>query len=156
MTTSCKRVLLVEDSLQFRRFVSQALQSWCCGLQVVGEASDGVTAIHQAQQLQPDLVLLDIGLPKLNGIEVARAIRARSLRTKILFLSQESSYDLVEAALSIGAEGYVLKIAAGRELKPAVNAVLRGERFMSSAVRQHPPAPEDDEEVWQRALPTIA
>jgi DNA-binding NarL/FixJ family response regulator len=134
----CKRILLVEDSLQFRRFVVGALQSCSCGLQVVGEVADGVAAVEQAQALSPDLVLLDIG-------------------SKILFLSQESSYDLVQAALSTGADGYVLKMAAGRELIPAVKATLRGERFVSKAVLPRPDSPGDrNDELWQRALPTIA
>jgi DNA-binding NarL/FixJ family response regulator len=153
----CKRILLVEDSLQFRRFVVGALQSCSCGLQVVGEVADGVAAVEQAQALSPDLVLLDIGLPRLNGIEVARAIRERCPGSKILFLSQESSYDLVQAALSTGADGYVLKMAAGRELIPAVKATLRGERFVSKAVLPRPDSPGDrNDELWQRALPTIA
>jgi DNA-binding NarL/FixJ family response regulator len=157
VATLCKRVLLVEDSLQFRRFVVGALESCSGDVQVAGEVADGITAIEQAQALRPDLVLLDIGLPKLNGIEVARAIRERCPGSKILFLSQESSHDLVLAALSTGAHGYVLKMAAGRDLVPAVNATLRGERFISSAVLPHPDSPGDqDDEIWQRALPTIA
>ena len=82
--------------------------------------------------MRPDLILLDIGLPKLNGIEVAGQIRQRSPNSKIIFLSQNSELDIVRAALSTGALGYVRKIDARRELLPAMDAVLRGEQFISS------------------------
>jgi len=101
-------------------------------LQVVGEASDGLEAVLKAQELQPDLILLDIGLPKLDGIEAARRIRKVSPKSKILFVSQESSADLVHEALRTGAEGYVVKTDARRELLAAVNAILRGKRFVGS------------------------
>jgi DNA-binding response OmpR family regulator len=87
--------------------------------------------------LQPDLILLDIGLPKLNGIAAARRIRERSPRSKILFLSQESSVDAVQEALSLGAQGYVVKAHAGSELLPAVEAVLQGHQFVSRGLSVH-------------------
>jgi len=98
------------------------------------EALDGEEAIELSQEFELDLVLLDIGLPKLNGIEVARRIQELAPRTKILFVSQESSADVVRGALAAGACGYVVKTDAGSELVIAINAVLRGERFVSSAV----------------------
>ena len=101
-------------------------------LQVIGEASDGLEAVQKAQELQPDLILLDIGLPKLNGIEAAWRIRKVSTKSKILFVSQESAGEWVREALRAGADGYVVKADAGRELLTAVNAVLRGERFVGS------------------------
>ncbi len=76
---------------------------------------------------------MDIGLPKLNGIEAARQIRQLSPSSKIIFLSQNNDLDIVRAALGTGALGYVRKIDAGRELLPAVDAVLRGEQFISSS-----------------------
>jgi CheY-like chemotaxis protein len=99
-------------------------------LQLVGEVSDGLQAVRTAEELQPDLIVLDIGLPSLNGIEVARRIRKLSPRSKILFVSQESSADLVREALGTGAHGYVVKTDAGRELLEGVSAVLRGEQFV--------------------------
>jgi CheY-like chemotaxis protein len=101
-------------------------------LQVIGEVTDGLEAVQKAQDLQPDLILLDIGLPKLNGIEAARRIRKLSPKSKILFVSQESSADLVQEALRTGACGYVVKTDAGSELLTAVSAVLRGENFVGS------------------------
>jgi DNA-binding NarL/FixJ family response regulator len=81
-------------------------------LEVVGEVSDGLDAVHQAEELQPDLILLDIGLPTLNGIEAARRIRNLSPQSKILFVSQESSADVIEAALTLGGMGIYLNSAS--------------------------------------------
>ena len=94
-------------------------------------------AIKLAQALQPDLILLDIGLPKLNGIEAARRIRELVPRSKIIFCSQESSVDIVEAAFSAGASGYVVKVDAGSELLTAVDVVLRGEQFVGRRFAGH-------------------
>jgi DNA-binding NarL/FixJ family response regulator len=99
--------------------------------QVIGEASDGLEAVERAAQSQPDLILLDIGLPRLNGIEAAGRISAVSPASKVLFLSQNSDPEVVEAALSDGARGYVLKSQAGCELLLAMTAALRNERFVS-------------------------
>lgn len=90
-----------------------------------------------AQEFKLDLVLLDIGLPKLNGIDVARKIWELAPQTRILFVSQEASADVVREALSTGAFGYVAKTEAGRELVTAINAVLRGEKFVSSGLAGH-------------------
>ena len=101
---------------------------------MVGEASDGLEAVQKSQELQPDLIVLDLGLPKLNGIEAARRIRERSATSKILIVSQESSADIVHEAFSTGVLGYVVKAYAGSELLPAVEAVLRGEQFVSTGL----------------------
>jgi CheY-like chemotaxis protein len=93
---------------------------------------DGLEAVQKAQQLQPDLILLDIGLPALNGIEAARRIRELSPKSKILFLSENRSWDIAEEALRTGAGGYVVKSDAAGELLPAVEAVLKGKRFVSA------------------------
>ncbi len=103
--------------------------------QVIAETSDGLEAVQKAEDLKPDLVLLDIGLPKLDGIEAARQIRQRSPSSKIVFLSQNNDLDVVRAALGTGALGYVRKKDAGRELLPAVDAVLRGEQFSSNGFK---------------------
>ena len=127
------RVLVVEDYEPFRRFLSSALER-APGLQIVGEVSDGLEAIRQAERLQPDLILVDIGLPTLNGIEAARRIHKLVPECKILFLSQESSADVVQEAFDSGALGYVVKAHAGSELLAAVEAVCLGRRFVSSGV----------------------
>jgi len=125
------RVLVVEDYEPFQRFVASILQKQSA-LQIICNVSDGGEAVQKAEELQPDLILLDIGLPSLNGIEVARQIRKVSPKSKILFVSQESSADVVQGALDAGAHGYVLKSDARRELLEGVNAVLRGERFVGT------------------------
>src|SRR6516165_4846470 len=97
--------------------------------QVIGQASDGIEAIETAERLQPDLVLLDIGLPKLNGIRTAERIREIAPHSKILFLSQENSPNVIQAALSTEASGYVHKTYLHRDLMRAIEAVLAGKRF---------------------------
>jgi DNA-binding NarL/FixJ family response regulator len=106
-------------------------------LQVIGEVSDGLEAVQKAQELQPDLILLDIGLPSLNGLEVARRIGKVSPASRILFVSENRSADIAEEALSTGASGYVVKSDAGSELLPAVKAVLEGRRFISASLASH-------------------
>ena len=93
---------------------------------------DGLEAVQTVQLLQPDLVLLDIGKPRLNGIEAARRIREVSPKCKILFLSEDRSWDIVEEGLRTGAKGYVVKSDAAGELIPAMQAVLNGSRFVSA------------------------
>jgi DNA-binding NarL/FixJ family response regulator len=123
--------LVVEDFEPFQRFIASTLQKRP-ELQVICKVADGLEAVQKAQELQPDLIVLDIGLPRLNGIEAARRIRKLSPESKILFLSQESSADAVQAALALGAQGYVVKAHAGSELLTAVEAVLRGNQFVGS------------------------
>lgn len=126
------RVLVVEDFEPFRRLISAMLRRRP-DLLIIGELSDGLEALHKAEELQPDLILLDVGLPSLNGIEAARQIRTHSF-ARIIFVTQESSADVVEAALNIGAMGYVVKTRIGSDLLAALDAVLLGRRFVSSGL----------------------
>ena len=130
---SILRILVVEDNEPFRRFVCSRLgknSEW----QVICEVSDGFEAVQKADELQPDLILLDIGLPTLDGMEAARRISATSPKSKILFLTLESSPEVVQASLNLGALGYVLKKDAGRDLLAAVEAVCQGRRFVSRSL----------------------
>src|SRR5215469_9903202 len=127
------RVLVVDDYEPWRRFVRLTLLLHQ-ELQIVGEIMDGPEALRQAEELQPDLILLDIGLPTLNGIEVARRIRVVSPKSRILFVSESRSHDIAEEALSTGAGGYVVKSDAASELLPAVKTVLEGKRFISASL----------------------
>lgn len=127
------RVLVVEDYEPFRRTICLALQQRA-ECQVIGEVSDGLEAVQRAQELQPDLILLDIRLPKLNGLAAGRRIREVSPNSKVLFLSQESSPEVVREALRLGASGYVYKPRAQSDLLPAIDAVLGGKRFVSSGL----------------------
>jgi DNA-binding NarL/FixJ family response regulator len=128
MSPSTFRVLLVDDYEPFLRLVRSKLAEKPA-LQIVGEASDGLQAVRQAEQLKPDLILLDIGLPTLNGFEAARQIRKLAPESKIIFVSQESSSEVKQAALSLGAWGYVVKARAANDLLTCVEAVLLGKRF---------------------------
>ena len=128
------RVLVVEDYEPFRRFVCSTLKKRP-DLQVIGEVSDGLEAVRKAEELQPDLILMDVGLPTLNGIEAARRIRKLSAKSKILFVSQESHTDVIQEAFCIGALGYVIKTHAGIELLAAVEAVCQGGQFVTDDCR---------------------
>jgi len=127
------RVLVVEDFEPFRQLISSMLGKRL-ELQVISQVSDGQEAVRQAEELKPDLILLDIGLPTLNGIAASRQIRELAPASKIIFVSQESSPDVVQEALNSGALGYVLKTRAGIDLLPAVEAVLEGKQFVSSGL----------------------
>jgi DNA-binding NarL/FixJ family response regulator len=127
-------VLVVDDNEPFRRFVRATL-STKPELKIIGEVSDGLDAVQKALELQPALIVLDIGLPGLNGIAAARRIRKLSPKSTILFLSQESAPEIVQEALCIGALGYVIKAHAARDLLIAVEAVLRNEQFVSSPLK---------------------
>jgi len=141
-------VLVVEDFEPFRRFICSTLgnrpELW-----VVGKVSDGLEAVQKSQELQPSLILLDVGLLTLNGIEAARQIRELSPKSKILFVSQESSPDVVQAALSIGALGYIAKTNAGTDLSAAVEAICQGRRFVSPSLTGHVPAELADRQSTQ-------
>ena len=131
------RVLIVDDYEPFRRFVCSTLGERP-ELQVVGESSDGLEAVHKAEDLQPDLIVLDLGLPTLNGIEATRRIRKLSPESKIIVLTQESSADVVQEVLGLGALGYVVKAHARTELLAAVEAVLQGKQFLGGLEDRDP------------------
>jgi DNA-binding NarL/FixJ family response regulator len=107
------------------------------GMQVVGEASDGLEAVRQVERLQPDLVLLDIELPTLDGMSAARQIRKIS-KSKIIFVTQESDADIVQTALALGAWGYVVKAKLATDLFAAVEAVCDGRKFVSDGFLSEP------------------
>jgi DNA-binding NarL/FixJ family response regulator len=118
------RILAADDFAPWRakvRNILKARPQW----QIIAEACDGLEAVEKATELRPDVVLLDVGLPNLSGIEAAKRIHHMSPESRIIFLSQNADSDTVEAALATGANGYVLKQNAARELVPAVAAALR-------------------------------
>jgi len=124
---------VVDDYPPFRQYVRPIFQRRP-ELLVIGEVSDGLAAVRYSRELQPDLVLLDIGLPDLNGIEVARQIREVAPLSKILFLSENRSLEVVAEALRSGGDGYVVKSSAASDLLPAVESVLQGKQFVSASV----------------------
>lgn len=132
------RALVVDDYEPWRRFIRVTLMAYE-NLKIIGEGSDGIEAIQKARDLQPDLILLDIGLPSLNGIEAARIIRDVSPASRIIFVTENCSVDIAKEALrlSAGAGGYVVKSDAGRELLAAVGSVLHDKQFVSSSLAGH-------------------
>lgn len=120
---------MIDDYEPWRRFVASTLEERP-ELQIVGEAADGLEAVKRVQQFRPELILLDIGLPKLNGIDAARRIRERAPNTRILFCSQNRSRDIAGEAMQTG-DAYVVKAGGAGELLAAVDAVLQGKRFVS-------------------------
>jgi DNA-binding NarL/FixJ family response regulator len=133
---SALRVLVVDDSEVMRRAVC-ALLAGQPELSVVSVARDGVEAVEQAQEQQPDVILLDITLPRLSGIEAARQIRLVAPDSKILFLSQHDTWATASEALKTGAIGYVVKSDAALELIPGVRSVCHGQSFVSSTLAAH-------------------
>ena len=135
-------VLVIEDDPQIRRFLRATLTAEDYQFHEALTAAEGIA---QAAARQPDLILLDIGIPNLNGIEAAKRIREVDPGTRIVFLTQNSDKDVIRAALGTGAQGYVLKTDAGAELLPAVAAVLGGDVFVSSGIKRELPC---DAEEW--------
>lgn len=143
------RILVVDDFAPWLRFISTIAQiepSW----HVIGEASDGLEAVQKAEELAPDLIFLDISLPKLSGIEAARQIRKVAPNSKILFVSTYASWEIAEGALDTGADGYVVKADAGKELAKAVEAVFQGKRYISSSLERCASADPEDTQAPDR------
>ena len=116
------RILVVDDSEPWRRQVCSMLQTRL-EFRVVAEVADGLEAVQEAQKLKPELILLDIGLPSLNGVEAAKRIRLFTPDARIVFLTQNSDRDVIGSALSTGAQGYVLKTDASTELFTAIDEI---------------------------------
>jgi DNA-binding NarL/FixJ family response regulator len=127
------RILVVDDFEPWRQQICSMLREQP-ELRVIAEVGDGLEGVQKAQELKPDLILLDVGLPNLDGIKAANRIRQVAPDAKIIFLTQNSDKDIIQAALSTGAKGYVLKTDAGRELFTAVAGVLGGDDFVSSGI----------------------
>lgn len=123
------RVLLADDHAVLRDGL-QALLTECPDIDVVGQAADGLEAIHKARELQPDVVVMDIGMPRVNGIEATRRIVRIDPAIRILILSQYEQSDHVLAAIRAGALGYLLKQAAGAELADGIRALNHGGAYL--------------------------
>jgi DNA-binding NarL/FixJ family response regulator len=140
---SAIRILLVDDFAPWRRFVF-AIARKQPGWYVISEAADGLEAVQKAERLRPDLILLDIGLPKLSGIEAARQIRKVAPNSKILFVSTHDHWEIVDEALDTGASGYLVKADAGSELTKAVEAVFQDKQYVSSRLKGYACADTED------------
>ena len=126
-------ILVVEDFEPLRRLIFHKLKNELHLNNILG-ATDGEEGARLAEELKPDLVILDVGLPKLNGLQVAERIRKSAPRCIILFVTQESSEEVVEEAFRVGGTGYVLKIDMGTELATAIAKVLLGEKYLSRSL----------------------
>jgi len=127
------RILLVDDHEIMRRGMRALIEmqpSW----EICGEAGDGRTAVQLARTLAPQVIVMDLTMPELNGMEAARRILKRAPETQIVILSVYEPEQLVREVLAAGVRGYVLKSAVGEDLISAVNAMLRGETFFTSPV----------------------
>lgn len=129
MVAASVRILVVDDFEPWRRSLCSFLRRRPT-LQIICEASDGLEAVEKSRELQPDIVLLDVGLPTLNGIEATKQIREVSPRSRVVFLSENTCPDVVREALRVGGCGYVVKTDAGRDLVAALDAAIANKRFV--------------------------
>src|SRR5215472_1663540 len=116
------RVLVVDDNQSIRRAMRQLLQTQV-DIEVIGEAADGIDAIRKTQTYRPDVILMDVAMPTMNGFEAVRQIKKESPTTQVLFVSQFDSDAFTREALAVGASGYILKSNASKQLIPAVKKV---------------------------------
>ena len=133
---SALRILVADDHEIVRRGVRVLLEARP-GWRICDEAVEGRAAVEKAGRLKPDVVILDIGMPVLNGLEAARQIRKNSPRSEVLILTMHESEQVVREVLTAGARGYVLKSDAGRDLVSAVEALSRHETFFTSSVAEY-------------------
>ncbi len=127
------RVLLVEDHTIVRKGLRSLLDSEI-GIKIVGEAEDGREAVRKAEKLQPDVVVMDIAMPGLNGLEATRQIKKRFPGMKIIILTVHANEEYVLQTLRTGASGYLVKKAAPADLIEAIQAVYKGDSFLSPSI----------------------
>ena len=132
--SSSLRILVADSFEPWRRYVSSVLEQ-DQSLLIVGVASDGLEAVQKAIELAPDLVLLSVALPKLNGIETVKKISQAAPGVKLLFATQMVDADVMAEALRNGAHGYIWKMDAQRELLHAIRAIRAGEKFIGSGIK---------------------
>ena len=134
METSSFWILVADSFEPWLRYVRSTVNRRD-GLLIVGEARDGLQAVQKAIQLRPDLILLNISLDTINGVEAAKQIRKAFPGVKLLFVTQIIDQDIMAEALGNGADGYILKMDAEHELLPAIEAIRRGEKFISGGMK---------------------
>ena len=128
------RILIVDDNAAWRRFLVEELQKQL--IQVVGTAEDGLFAIEQTRVLKPSVILMDVWMPRLNGLEATRAIGKFAPAANVLMLTNNDDAEVVQAALAAGARGYLLKSFVATELTAAITAILNGSVFIGSGLTE--------------------
>lgn len=127
------RILLADDHTIVRQGLARLLEEQA-DFKVVGEATNGHMAMEQAVALKPDIVILDIAMPRMNGIEAAKRIRKQLPKTKILILSMYSHEHYIHNLMETGINGYLLKDASGREIIKAIRSIMKNETYMSPTI----------------------
>jgi DNA-binding NarL/FixJ family response regulator len=134
------QILLVDDYLPWHAFIFELFEREA-DLKIIAVAVDGFEAVRKAKELQPDLILTDVSLRGMSGLEVTRITRTASPNAKILFLSEHRGVDIIQAAFDAGSSGYVLKVDSNSDLIPGVRAVVLGQQFVSRSLAE-----------WRRGL----
>jgi len=153
------RILIADDHPVVRKGLRLSIEE-DPGLTVIGEASDGETAVAMIKKLKPDVAVLDIDMPKMDGLAVGRELAKQKLKTEIIFLTFHSDEDLFRAAMEIGSKGYILKDSASQEIVAGVRAVAAGRPYLSSAItaqmlqKKEAPPKTMGEELTGRLTPT--
>jgi DNA-binding NarL/FixJ family response regulator len=150
------RILIADDHPIVRKGLRLSMEE-DPGLKVVGEASDGEMALSLIRKLRPQIAVLDIDMPKLDGLGVAREIARQKLDTKIIFLTFHADEDLFRGAMSLGGKGYILKDSASQEIVAGVRAVIDGRPYISSAITEkllHPQQTPRQNSITGKLTPT--
>jgi DNA-binding NarL/FixJ family response regulator len=129
------RIIIAEDHSGFRQLLRLELDCFP-GLEIIAEVEDGLELLEVLKRVQPDLVIMDISMPNLGGLETAKLIKEQYCHIKVLFLTMHKNLAFVEKARLIGAEGYLLKEEVDQELLPAINLIKQGEFYISAGLAQ--------------------
>lgn len=135
---SVTKILIVDDFLPWHRFVRRVLESET-DFKVIATAADGFEAVQKTTKLRPDVILMDINLPGMSGVDATREIRKVSPTSKVLFLSEHRATDLIKTTFRVGGVGYVLKSDCSSDLLMGIRSILGGERFLSRSLTPHWP-----------------